>query len=92
MMGWDYTDCFSSYSTKCPEYSDCHMTTSVRYKARHWKRLTDLATESIDGNLVLYFFQVIESLSNDVDDPYHYPIIRVLVREEFETACFFANG
>lgn len=34
---------------------------------------------SVDGNLVLYFFQVIESLSNDVDDPYHYPIIRVLV-------------
>lgn len=39
----------------------------------------DLTTESVDGKLVLYLFQVIESISNDVDDPYHYPIIRVLV-------------
>lgn len=28
---------------------------------------------------VLYLFQIIEGLSNDVHDPYHYPVIRVLV-------------
>jgi len=33
----------------------------------------------VDDVLVTYLFQVIESLSDDVDDPYHYPIIRVLV-------------
>jgi len=53
--------------------------------------MTDFAAESIDGNLVLYFFQVIESLSNDVGDPYHYPIIRVLVRGSFGIALLFAN-
>jgi len=33
----------------------------------------------VDDGLVTYLFQVIESISDDVDDPYHYPIIRVLV-------------
>lgn len=27
----------------------------------------------------MYLFGVIEGLSNDVNDPYHYPVIRVLV-------------
>lgn len=34
----------------------------------------------VTDDFVTYMFQVIESLSDDVDDPYHYPIIRVLVR------------
>jgi hypothetical protein len=33
----------------------------------------------VDDALVTYLFKVIESLSDDVNDPYHYPIIRVLV-------------
>lgn len=46
---------------------------------------------SVDGNIILYFFQVIESLSNDVDDPYHYPIIRVLVCILTSTSSSSAN-
>lgn len=33
----------------------------------------------IDDGFVMYLFQLIESLSDDADDPYHYPVIRVLV-------------
>lgn len=34
----------------------------------------------VDDNFVMYLFQLIEALSDDVNDPYHYPVIRVLVR------------
>jgi hypothetical protein len=33
----------------------------------------------IDDAFVYDLFKLIEELSNDVNDPYHYPIIRVLV-------------
>ncbi|KAI9788196.1 MAG: hypothetical protein M1816_007048 [Peltula sp. TS41687] len=33
----------------------------------------------IDDAFVAYLFQIIEELSNDVNDPYHYPVIRVLL-------------
>ncbi len=33
----------------------------------------------IDDAFVAYLFQIIEELSDDVNDPYHYPVIRVLV-------------
>jgi hypothetical protein len=33
----------------------------------------------VDDAFVLYLFQLIEGLSDDADDPYHYPIIRVLL-------------
>ena len=36
----------------------------------------------VEDNLVKYLFQVIESISDDVDDPYLYPIIRVLVSQD----------
>lgn len=42
------------------------------------RRLT-FATGVIDDAFVAYLFQIIEELSNDVNDPYHYPVIRVLV-------------
>jgi len=34
---------------------------------------------TVDDGFVLYLFQLIEQLSGDADDPYHYPIIRVLL-------------
>lgn len=34
----------------------------------------------VDDDFVKYLFQIIEELSDDADDPYHYPVIRVLVR------------
>jgi hypothetical protein len=41
-------------------------------------RTTDLL--QVDDSFVTYLFSIIEGASNDVHDPYHYPIIRVLVR------------
>lgn len=34
----------------------------------------------IEDDFVGYLFQIIEELSDDAHDPYHYPVIRVLVR------------
>lgn len=46
-------------------------------------RLQRLSIEDlvrVDDEFVKYLFEIIEELSDDVDDPYHYPVIRVLVR------------
>lgn len=37
----------------------------------------DLGT--VDDSFILYLFRLIEELSNDASDPYHYPTIRILV-------------
>jgi hypothetical protein len=34
---------------------------------------------TVDDDFILYLFRLIEELSDDADDPYHYPIIRVLL-------------
>jgi hypothetical protein len=34
----------------------------------------------VEDDFVRYLFQIIEGLSDDAHDPYHYPVIRVLVR------------
>ncbi|SMQ55007.1 unnamed protein product [Zymoseptoria tritici ST99CH_1A5] len=34
---------------------------------------------TVDDNFILYLFRLIEELSDDAEDPYHYPIIRVLL-------------
>ncbi|KAL8718005.1 MAG: hypothetical protein Q9225_004827, partial [Loekoesia sp. 1 TL-2023] len=39
-------------------------------------RIQDLIL--IEDEFVQYLFQIIEGLSDDVHDPYHYPVIRVL--------------
>ena len=33
----------------------------------------------MDDNFIKGLFQIIEELSDDVNDPYHYPVIRLLV-------------
>ncbi|ERT02727.1 hypothetical protein HMPREF1624_01028 [Sporothrix schenckii ATCC 58251] len=40
-------------------------------------RVADLL--SVDDGFVGYLFQVIEDMSDDSDDPYHFPVIRVLL-------------
>ncbi|KAI9723722.1 MAG: hypothetical protein M1812_001022 [Candelaria pacifica] len=45
-------------------------------------RIQQLSLEElrvIDDAFVMYLFQIVEELSNDVNDPYHYPVIRVLL-------------
>ena len=41
-------------------------------------RLTH-ATVLVDDEFITGLFEIIEDLSYDVNDPYHYPVIRVLV-------------
>lgn len=45
----------------------------------------------VDDGFVTYLFGLIESLSDDVHDPYHYPVIRVLVSDALFpiTRCVF---
>ncbi|KAI9845433.1 MAG: hypothetical protein M1837_004911 [Sclerophora amabilis] len=40
-------------------------------------RIEDLRL--IDDDFITYLFKIIEELSDDVNDPYHYPVIRVLL-------------
>jgi hypothetical protein len=45
-------------------------------------KLILLRTVHVDDAFVRHLFQIIEELSDDVNDPYHYPVIRVLVRHD----------
>lgn len=52
----------------------------LMYEMSRIERLRTADLLQVDDGFVAYLFQIIEELSNDVHDPYHYPIIRVLVR------------
>ncbi|KAF2760864.1 hypothetical protein EJ05DRAFT_449090 [Pseudovirgaria hyperparasitica] len=49
------------------------------YEMSRIQRLTWEDLTAVNDTFVLYLFQVIEGASDDVNDPYHYPIIRVLL-------------
>ncbi|KAF2099984.1 hypothetical protein NA57DRAFT_37682 [Rhizodiscina lignyota] len=49
------------------------------YEMSRMQRLTWEDLTSINDEFVLYLFQIIEELSDDANDPYHYPVIRVLL-------------
>lgn len=51
----------------------------LMYEMSRVERLRTADLLQVDDGFVAYLFQIIEELSNDVHDPYHYPIIRVLV-------------
>lgn len=46
---------------------------------------------TVDDDFVLYLLRIIESLSNDAGDPYHYPVIRTLVSLIFWDPKALAN-
>jgi hypothetical protein len=50
------------------------------YEMSRMQRLSVEDLGQVDDDFVTYLFRIIEELSDDVDDPYHYPVIRVLVR------------
>lgn len=50
------------------------------YEMSRVQRLSPVDLGEIDDDFVLTLFRIIEELSDDADDPYHYPVIRVLVR------------
>jgi hypothetical protein len=49
------------------------------YEMSRMQRLSSEDLSQVDDQFITYLFDVIEELSDDVDDPYHYPVIRVLV-------------
>lgn len=49
------------------------------YEMSRVQRLSVADLSEIDDDFIKYLFQIIEELSDDVNDPYHYPVIRVLV-------------
>lgn len=49
------------------------------YEMSRIQRLSYEDLGSVDDAFVTFLFQIVEQVSGDVDDPYHYPIIRVLV-------------
>ncbi|KAK3110378.1 pre-rRNA processing [Teratosphaeriaceae sp. CCFEE 6253] len=52
------------------------------------QKLTRDDLKSVDDAFVLYLFQLIEQLFHDADDPYHYPIIRVILVLNEQYMCF----
>ena len=52
---------------------------SNRVKCRNLEAKLTGETVLIEEEFLAYMFRMIEELSDDVNDPYHYPIIRVLV-------------
>lgn len=50
------------------------------YEMSRAQPLSTSDLEEVDDEFVMDLLGSIEELSNDVDDPYHYPLIRVLVR------------
>jgi hypothetical protein len=55
------------------------------YEMSRMQRLSVEDLGQVDDEFVAYLFRIIEELSDDVDDPYHYPVIRVLVRMSLST-------
>jgi hypothetical protein len=49
------------------------------YEMSRMQRISAEDLGHVDDDFVACLFQIIEELSDDVDDPYHYPVIRVLV-------------
>lgn len=60
------------------------------YEMSRVQRVSAADLGLVDDDFVAYLFQIIEELSDDVDDPYHYPVIRVLVRSAAESLHCFA--
>lgn len=49
------------------------------YEMSRIQRLTWEDLSSVNDTFILYLFQLIEGLSDDANDPYHYAVIRVLL-------------
>lgn len=64
----------------------------LMYEMARIERLRVADLLCVDDNFITYMFQLIEGLSDDVNDPYHYPIIRVLLvlNEQYMVASTIA--
>jgi hypothetical protein len=52
---------------------------ALLYESSRMQRLGSEDLGLVEDEFVQHLFEIIEQLSDDVDDPYHYPVIRVLV-------------
>jgi len=64
----------------------------VLYEMSRVQTLSVADLSGIDDGFIKYLFQIIEELSDDANDPYHYPVIRVLVSGAHEEPCLFADS
>ncbi|KAH7369906.1 hypothetical protein BKA65DRAFT_589356 [Rhexocercosporidium sp. MPI-PUGE-AT-0058] len=55
------------------------MLLELLYEMSRCQPLSMLELAQVDDEFIIMLFQIIEELSDDVDDPYHYPVIRVLL-------------
>ncbi|KAL1301665.1 hypothetical protein AAFC00_005884 [Neodothiora populina] len=55
------------------------------------QRLSWADLANVDDAFIMYLFQLIEELSNDANDPYHYPTIRVLLVLNEQYMCHAAG-
>lgn len=53
----------------------------LMYEMSRIERLMVDDLGQVDDEFIHHLFRIIEGVSDDVHDPYHYPIIRVLVRD-----------
>jgi len=56
------------------------MLLELMYESSRIQRLRWEDFMAIDDSFILHLLEIIEGVSDDADDPYHYPVIRVLVR------------
>ncbi|KAJ9620904.1 pre-rRNA processing [Taxawa tesnikishii (nom. ined.)] len=58
------------------------------YEMSRIQRLSWEDLRNVDDAFIMYLFQLIEELSDDANDPYHYPLIRVLLVLNEQYMCF----
>ncbi|CAL3971732.1 hypothetical protein PZA11_005031 [Diplocarpon coronariae] len=62
------------------EYARLHrLLLELLYEMSRCQPLSPLELGQVDDEFIIMLLQIIEQLSDDVDDPYHYPVIRVLL-------------
>lgn len=63
-----------------PEHKALHrLLLELVYEMSRVQRLTYEDLSAVDDRFILSLFTITESLSSDANDPYHYPVIRVLL-------------
>lgn len=63
------------------EYKDSPGKTLVCHNNQVFGHLLTCCVAAVNDNFILYLLEIIEGASDDAEDPYHYPVIRVLVCE-----------
>ncbi|KAF2730456.1 hypothetical protein EJ04DRAFT_537223 [Polyplosphaeria fusca] len=70
------------------------MLLELMYESSRIQRLSWEDLMALDDAFILHLLEIIEGVSDDVDDPYHYPVIRVLLvlNEQYLVASTTQNA